>query len=197
MTKFQIICTNWADEDLQRHRSPSDDIYFYRPIVYNVYFKTNNGWSLLHSSSNAKTPAMHLPVNPNLAIKVEIADKIGAKETVQLTAHVQPFTAGANEILNSLFGPSGEMAKLFMENNHKGILRLENAVAAHINNKNFCPTQTQFTDNEQQLIRHKLIEYLMRILPLINTGFDIQQAAFTLVEIFYSEKPHYKTETKV
>lgn len=197
LTKFQITCSNWADEDLQRYRSPPDDIYLFRPMLYSIYIESNNEWSLLHSSASAKAPLMHLPVNPNLPIKVEISDKLGAKQSVHITAHVQPYTGKEKEIFESFLGPSGEIMSLLLDNNHKGVLRIQTAIINHLNNKFACTSKFIFTDPQQQRIRAKLMEYMLKINTFIQTPLDIQQSAYSLYEIFHSKKAHYLKDTKV
>lgn len=197
MTRFQITCDNWSDEDLQLHRSPSDDIYFSRPLEYSFYYKGDQGWNLLHSSTDAKSPSMYLPVNPDLPLKVEIRDFIGAAETVYLTAHVQPYTAGARDLMHMIKNPQGEMEKLLQTRNYRGALRLQAAISNHLKGKSSCLSISKLSLEEHQEIRSELLSSFSKVNSFLTTKDDLNQGINTLSNIVTVHPKFFIEKAKV
>ncbi|CAD5121089.1 DgyrCDS9629 [Dimorphilus gyrociliatus] len=183
--KLKVECSNWADEGLQLTRSPADDFFQNRKLVYQTFLKQNSDWILLHTSEESSTPPMHLPVNPNTEIKVKIIDSYDAFKEVFLIAHVQPFTAGLQEIHSLIKGSSSELKFSTLSKNFQANLRIQNAIAGHLNYKPPCSPNNNLNITDRKQLRKDLIETFSNTSIWLETSSALRQGASTLNQLIY------------
>lgn len=181
--QLRVICENWADEGLNLKRSPADDFFQYRRLMYETYYKKDSNWILLHSSEESRTPLLHLPVNPRTELKVKIIDTYNSYAEMFLIAHVQPFTSDLKDMQALIKGDSSPLKFSTLSKDYQDNLRIQNAIAAHLNYKPKCNSGTVLSESDKKQLRDDLMDSYKTTSVWLETSSSLKQGASTLNQL--------------